>query len=122
MKIFTTLLMGVFCSFLSFSQEVDSRLLDRYAPEELTEMYTNNQQEYKLLVYALDNAVYLTDIPEGKNTDFETIDISGSELNFVALGLGLKETTQYFLVEGERKLLVVLSRGVLEASYSNQNK
>lgn len=113
MKLITTVLVSIFCSFLSLSQEIDSRLLNRYAPEELTELYNNNQQEYKLLVYALDNAVYLTEIPEGKNTDFETIDISGSELNFIALGLGIKDSNQYFRVEGENKLLVVKSRYVL---------
>ena len=105
--------MSVFCSFYGLSQEVDSRLLDRYAPEELTEMYNNNQQEYKFLVYALDHAVYLTEVPEGKKVDFETIDISNSELNFVALGLGIKDTNQYFKVLGENKLLVVKSRYVL---------
>lgn len=105
--------MGVFCSFLSFSQELDSRLLDRYAPEELTEMYNNNQQEYRLLVYALDNAVYLTDFPKGKDTEFESIDISGSELDFVALGLTIKNENQYFKVVGQDKLLVVKSRLVL---------
>lgn len=113
MKLFTIVLMSVFCSFISLSQEVDSRLLDRYAPEELTEMLNNNPREYKFLVYALDNAVYLTDVPKGKDVDFETIDISNSELNFVALGLGIKDANQYFKVVGKDKLLVVKSRYVL---------
>ena len=105
--------MSVFCSFLSLSQEVDSRLLDRYSVEELTEMYSNNTKEYNFLVYAIDKAVYITDVPEGKKTDFESIDISGSELNFVSLGLEIKDVNQYFKVVGENKLLVVKSRYVL---------
>lgn len=118
MKLFTIVVMSVFCSFISLSQEIDSRLLDRYAPEELTEMLTDDPKEYKFLVYALDHAVYLTEVPEGKKVDFETIDISNSELNFVALGLGIKDSNQYFKVLGENKLLVVKSRIVL----NNENK
>jgi hypothetical protein len=121
MKLFSIVLVSAFCSLISLSQEIDSRLLSRYAPEQLTEMYNNNNQEYQFLVYALDNAVYLTDTPEGKTTaNFESIDLLNRNFDFVSLGLLIKDENQYFKIAGEDKLLVVKSRLVL--NYEMQNK
>lgn len=105
--------MSISCSLLSLSQEVDSRLLSRYSSQELSELVKENPEEYKFLVYALDNAVYMTDVPKGKSVDFQTIDIANKELNFLDLGLTIKNENQYFKVEGQDKLLVVKSRLVL---------
>ena len=113
MKLFFSVFMGVTLSFISFSQAVDSRLLGRYSLKELTEMYNTDSQTYRLLDYALDHAVYLTDIPTRKNVELESIDISNKELNFVGLGLDIKEVNQYFKVLGRNKMLVVKSRYVL---------
>jgi hypothetical protein len=113
MKLFFSVFVSVVVSFTVCSQDLDSRLLDRYSLEELTKLYKDNLTEYQFLDYALDNAVYLTDIPMGKNVEFESIDISTKELNFVALGLDIKEVNQYFKVLGRNKMLVVKSRYVL---------
>lgn len=113
MKLFFSALMSISCSLIGFSQEVDSRLLDRYTSEELITLNDNNPQAYSLLVYALDNAIYLTDISKEKHVDLRSIDISGKAFNFIALGLDIKNVNQYFKVLGRDKILVVKSRYVL---------
>ncbi|MCH2230856.1 MAG: hypothetical protein MK105_10970 [Crocinitomicaceae bacterium] len=113
MKLISIVLMSICCSFVSFSQELDSRLLERYSSLELAELAKDNPAEYKFLVHALDNAIYIIDLPKGKEVELESIEIKGKELNFIDLGLSIEDRTQHFKVIGEDKLLVVKSRHLL---------
>lgn len=110
--IFTlTLLVNSF----AFSQDVDTRLLKKYAQEELVTMKDQNPTHYKMLVYALDNACYITDLPNVKSDAVSgsiDLDISKS-YTFLDLGLEIKKENQYIRITGTNKMLVVKSEWVL---------
>ena len=59
--------------FGAFSQTQDEALLNVYSAEELDEF--KSQNKYSMLVYALDNACYITDLPSGKSDGLESITI-----------------------------------------------
>ena len=104
-----------FLSHISFSQKVDQRLEKKYSKNEITQMIKNDPMNYKFLVYALDNACYIIDQPEGKSlSEFTSISIDiNKPLNFLDFGLEIKDQNQYFIIEGSDKLLVVKSNWVL---------
>lgn len=98
-----------------FAQKIDQRLEKKYSKNDISYMLNNNFSHYNLLVYALDNACYTIDQPKGKDLS-ELIEISldvKSPLNFLDLGLELKDQNQYFTIKGTNKLLVVKSNWVL---------
>lgn len=111
MKLLTTIGFSILFGSAVFSQNLDSRLLEKYTENQLKEMQTNNPGNYNLLVYALDNAItYAT--YDGSKGDFETISADENS-TFISLGLEIQEQNQYFKLAGEDKLLVVKSKWVL---------
>jgi hypothetical protein len=113
MKIITTIGFSfLFCGAV-FSQDLDKRLLTKYTSSELTTMMEVNPEKYAMLDYALDNAIYFSEIPNEKNQNFETIQLSNDSATFIELGLEIKDQNQYFKVVGENRLLVVKSMLVL---------
>ncbi len=97
-----------------FAQEIDNRLYSTYSPQELETMIATNPDQYRLLDYALDNALYLANYDSAKGGNFETISIDIQSLpTFLDLNLKLTDQNQYFKVAGEDKLLVVKSTIVL---------
>ena len=97
-----------------FAQSLDVRLEKKYGKASLEEMIAKNPKRYNMLVYALDNACYLTAKPSGKDLSLPTITCnSNQKLNFIDLGLDITNQNQYFLVEGTDKMLVVKSEWVL---------
>ena len=113
MKLITTLCFSLFFGVVSFSQEIDERLLTKYTTTELNEMIENSPSEYALLDYALDNAIYIADGANPKSSDLETISLPSNGSTFVDLGLEIKDQNQYFQISGEDKILVVKSKWVL---------
>lgn len=102
------------CSF-SFSQEIDVRLTKKYSQTELNQMIHENPSQYKMLVYALDNACYVIEVPEGKEiASFGTVDVDTSKpYTFIDLGLEITSQNQYLKINGTKKMLVVKSEWVL---------
>jgi len=43
----------------AFAQEIDDRLLYKYSQEELQTMIDTDSDQYNMLEYALDNAIYV---------------------------------------------------------------
>lgn len=95
------------------AQELDKRLLEKYSEAQIHSMQQNDPEAYSILVYALDHAIYYLDVPADKEVNFTRISVADEDLDFLAMGLEIKEQNQYFLVEGKNKVLVVKSRWVL---------
>ena len=104
-----------FLSHISFSQKVDQRLEKKYSKNEITQIIKDDPGHYHFLVYALDNACYTIDQPKGKDlSEFTEISLDiKSPLNFLDLGLEIKDQNQYFIIKGTNKLLVVKSNWVI---------
>ena len=113
MKVTTTLCVLFLFIAVSYSQEIDERLLASYSVEELNEMIANSPDEYALLDYALDNAVYFSAGPNPKAASLPVISLPADGANFVDLGLKIENLNQYFKISGVDKILVVKSRVVL---------
>lgn len=98
------------------AQEADQRLLKSYSQEEIDALRSEDPKNILMLNYALENACYLSAIPDGK--DFGQLqEISISDLtklpDFAILGLKIEKSNQYFKVKGTNQLLVVKSEWVL---------
>lgn len=104
----------VSCSAV-FAQEMDDRLLSRYSQEELKNMIQSDVEQYDMLDYALDNALYVANYDSSKSGDFKTISVDMVSLpTFIDLNLEILDRNQYFKIEGQEKLLVVKSTVVLK--------
>jgi hypothetical protein len=125
---------NLFISFLllsffqvSYSQKIDSRLLKNYSEAYLSELIASDTHEYNLLVYAIDNACYLTQVPASKSSEFTktiawTLDSIPAFLDLnLQYGIVLENFNQYIQLDGTDKMLVVKSRIVLENEL-NTNK
>ena len=114
-KLILPFLFFTFFSNISFSQMVDQRLEKKYSKKEINQIIQDDPGQYQFLVYALDNACYTIDQPKDKNlSEFPTISVDiKSPLNFLNLGLEIKDQNQYFFIKGTNKLLVVKSNWVL---------
>lgn len=114
MKI-ASLLGFIFISLGSvFAQEIDDRLLSKYSQEELQLMIETDSEQYQLLDYALDNALYVANYDSAKGGNFEMIMVDSKSLpTFLELNLSITDRNQYFKIDGEEKLLVVKSTWVL---------
>jgi hypothetical protein len=98
----------------SYSQEIDQRLLPNYDHEELETMIATDPEKYALLIYALDNALYVSNYSSAKGGQFESIVVDPDALpTFLELNLEIMDQNQYFKIEGFDKLLVVKSTWVL---------
>jgi hypothetical protein len=114
-KLILLFLFFTFFSKISFSQIVDQRLEKKYSKQEINKMIQDDPYKYHFLVYALDNACYTIDQPKDKNlSEFTQISLDvKSPLNFLDIGLEIKDQNQYFIIKGTNKLLVVKSNWVL---------
>jgi hypothetical protein len=99
----------------AFSQETDSRLIKSYTQKEVMDFKTNKPEYYRMLVYALDNACYITSVPEGKEFKEDGIVSIDPKSNpsFIEIGTRIKNQNQYFLIKNTNKMLVVKSEWVL---------
>ena len=113
MKLLFTLCFSMFFVGGVMSQKYDARLLQRFTEIQLSNLQNENPQELDLLNYALDNAIYFADVPEGKNIELTEISLPNGEPTFINLGLNIEDQNQYFLVREKNKMLVVKSSLVL---------
>ena len=113
MKLITTLSFSLLFSIISFSQDIDQRLLTKYSEAEINEMIENSPKDYALLDYALDNAIYFAEGSNPKASDLQTIQMPATNATFLDLNLEITDQNQYFKIDGEDKLLVVKSKWVL---------
>lgn len=119
MKKFILLFTLLLLVFTGFSQDHDSRLLEKYSQEELDEMKENNPDEYKFLNIALEKAIFIGPIPteKGKDVKFDgelSLDPEGSH-TFLSLGITLKENEyQYFKIEGTDQMVGVLPKSLIK--------
>lgn len=120
MKLFFTTALFTLFSWVVSAQEIDQRLLERYTTAEINEIQNNSPEKYNMLVYALDHACYIADLPEGKQADLKTIQLSSlQDLNYISLGLEIEASNQYYRIQGENKMLVVKSTWVLNNELNN---
>ena len=114
MKLLSSLIVFLLISSVTWSQEkVDKRLLSRYSVDELRAIETNNPNELKIMIYALDNGMYLANYSQQKGGVFKEIDAPKKNQTYVDLNFDIQDQNQYFKIKGEDKLLVVKSKGVL---------
>ena len=103
----------LFVAVFSYSQEeFDSRLLERYTPQELAAMQKNNPEEFQILNHALDVGISIGEIREkpGSPIPFEEKELDADphkEQTFISLGLTLKDKTQYFKFKGTNMMVIV---------------
>lgn len=103
---------ATFVSFQVFSQDFDNRLLKSYSS---TELQSASPSKLKMLVYAIDNATYLAELPTTKGNELDgSIAVENLEnISFTDLNLKIIDRNQYFKVKGTSKMLVVKSSHVL---------
>lgn len=109
------LLLSILISSISFSQEFDKRLEKTYTSSQLTTMQKENPAQLNMLNYALDNALYVIDMPKEKMSEIQktiTYDLK-KKATFLELGLTIQKENQYFKINGLDKVLVVKSEWML---------
>lgn len=115
MKTTFILLLSILISSISFSQEFDKRLEKTYTSSQLTTMQKENPAQLNLLNYALDNVLYVIDMPKEKMSEIQktiTYDLK-KKATFLELGLTIQKENQYFKINGLDKVLVVKSEWML---------
>lgn len=104
-----------------FGQSADQRLFDHFSEEELSTLMKDNPSEIRILNYALDNGLYVTDHASSKAI-VPSIEVDPDNLpNFLELGLMISDQNQYFNIKGQDKMLVLKSRWVLNNELSKQD-
>ena len=126
MKLLTIAACLFFVNMLVSAQQTGDPLAQIYKKEELVKLKENSPKEYRLLVYAVDHACYVTKAPEGKAEGFSN-SINWNKTaapTFVDLasqfGIKLENFNQYIRINGSANMVVVKSRYVLENEISNQ--
>lgn len=115
MKTTFILLLSILISSISFSQEFDKRLEKAYTSSQITTMQKENPAQLNMLNYALDNALYVIDMPKEKMSEIQktiTYDLK-KKATFLELGLTIQKENQYFKINGLDKVLVVKSEWML---------
>jgi mannitol-specific phosphotransferase system IIBC component len=124
MKTTFILFLSILISSVSFSQDFDKRLEKLYSVEELTAMQKENPSKIITLNYAIDNAVYTSDLPLEKKSEFtKSINYDFKKKpNFIELGLKIENQSQYFRINGTNKILVIKSEYLLNYELKNIKK
>lgn len=113
------LLTLLFVVSIGYSQQHDSRLLERYSTEELDELQQENPTEYQVLHKALEKAIFIGPIPTEKGSDVQfdgELEIDPNEEHtFISLGITLKENEyQYFKIQGTNQMVGVLPKSLIK--------
>lgn len=109
----TLIVLGL--SFSIQAQDIDSRLLVKYSKTELVKMQKENSTKYDLLVYSLDNALYIANYSDEKGENDGTIAMPDMNKTYLELGFTLNEVdNQFYKISGSGKGLMVLSWKALE--------
>lgn len=114
-KLFLIACFGAFFSTYTMAQDVDQRLLVKYSQAELVDMKKNSNEKYKLLVYSLDNAMYITNYSDEKGENDGVIEMPEKGKNYLELGFELNEKeNQFYKIGDTGKGLMILSKLRLE--------
>lgn len=107
-----------FAANFAFSQSShDSRLLEKYSEQELTELKNSEPAEYKTLVNALEKGIFIGEIPTEKDIQFDgELEIDpDKEHTFISLGIELREKHyQYYKITGTNMMVGVLPKSLLK--------
>lgn len=116
MKLLSILGLSLLLSYQSSAQQdVEQELLQSYTKSELNSIKKDQPERYRALVYGVNNALDIVDFPKGKESKTDgNIDLPSGDYSFCDLGLKIKESNQYFKINGTNKLLVVKSFYLLE--------
>jgi len=98
-------------SLLSTAQKYNTDLLKSYSTNELAGF---DKGTIEILEFAIDNAVYFTPIPQGKDVKLTEVEVNTESVKFTDLGLKIQDNTQYFRVKGTSNMLVVKSFTILK--------
>ncbi len=93
-----------------YSQEINPKLHQQYAKEELNLL---SKDEIKLLNYAVDHAIVIGDLPIEKSNQITQEITYVDNQTFLDLGLKITDSNQYFKIKGQNKLLIVKSKSWL---------
>jgi hypothetical protein len=118
-KLFSLMLFFFTVQFAQ-AQQFNQSLLKSYSKTELVKIKQENPNQIKVLEYAISNACYYFNKPEGKNADYPMIDTKNDSSDFTELGLKITDKTQYFTSKSNGKILAVKSLYVLELEMKNK--
>ncbi|MBP6091144.1 MAG: hypothetical protein KA521_07815 [Crocinitomicaceae bacterium] len=115
MKTTSLLLLCLAINLTSFSQDFDKRLEKTYSKSQLITMKNENLAQFNMLNYALDNALYVIEMPVEKMSQIQgTIAYDQkNKATFLELGLTITKENQYFKIKDTNKVLVVKSEWLL---------
>lgn len=115
MKTTSLLLLCLTINLTSFSQDFDKRLEKTYSKSQLITMKNENLAQFNMLNYALDNALYVIEMPVEKMSQIQgTIAYDQkNKATFLELGLTITKENQYFKIKDTNKVLVVKSEWLL---------
>lgn len=113
-----SLCMGV--AVICNAQKSKNPLTNSYLTQELAEYKANQPAKYKLLLYAVDHATYLSDYNENKHSALTRIDTSIPNPRFTDLKVKIENMNQYFYAPKLNKVVVVKSEWVLKHEMKNQ--
>lgn len=118
-KLFSLLLLLLTVDF-AHAQKFNTSLLKSYTKTELAKIDQEKPNQIKVLEYAISNACYYFNKPEGKNADYPLIETKNDSSNFTELSLKITDKTQYFTSKSSGKILAVKSLYVLELEMKNK--
>lgn len=104
--------------FISTAQKHNSDLLKSYSKSELSQL---DNETIKVLEFGIQNAVYITDLPSGKETQLPEIILVNNTNKFTDLSLKILNENQYFRIKDSNSMLVVKSMYVLKNELKNKN-
>jgi hypothetical protein len=109
----------VIASLNASAQQVDSRLSKYFSTAEI-EQFAKKENYLNVLSYAIDNGLYVIDLPKGKEIGvFKSIKYDEkSPMNFLELGLRIDSDTQVFKIEGTERVLLLKSEWMLNYELS----
>ena len=74
---------------------------------------SENPNDLKIMIYALDNGMYIANYSEQKGDVFVEIDAPKKNQTYIDLNFQILDQNQYFKIKGDDKLLVIKAKGVL---------
>jgi hypothetical protein len=115
MKLSLTIILFIGLCFSGRTQEKNTELLKSYTPHELDEIQQVSQEQYALLVYALDNGLYTTAYHPEKHSGLKKVSLDTDKKAplFTDFHFKITETNQYFYWENRNKVVVIKSFWVL---------
>lgn len=117
-KILLSVLTCIAISQISFSQDIDSRLLVKYTKQELQKLQKNNPEEYKYLLNVVEYGMFISEIPTEKEKSIVfdgELKINPNDKHTVfSLGLKITDNYQYYRIANTNQMVAVYPKFYLE--------